>query len=95
MPDVAQLCLSFAADLLNLAFYFQLLIARDLSGDFIDLAFYFMGPALNLVFVYAHNTLLMIHAGKMADMRNESLQSQKSDFGISARRVPQFLSASR
>jgi hypothetical protein len=41
-----------------------------------------------LVFVYAHNTLLMILAGKTADMRSESLQSPKSDFGISGRHVP-------
>src|ERR1700732_3455064 len=68
LPDVSQLCLSFAADFLNLAFYFQLFIAKDLSGDFLDLAFNYIGPALNLVFAYVHTTLLIMHAGKTADM---------------------------
>jgi hypothetical protein len=68
LPNVTQLCPSLAANFLNLAFYFQLFVAHDFSGDFLDLAFRFIEPALNLVFVCVHDMFLMMHAGKTANM---------------------------
>jgi len=56
--DVADRRLCFAASLLDLALLFQLLIAYELAGDFLDHAAHFLDLALDLVFV-AHDWLLV------------------------------------
>jgi hypothetical protein len=63
LPDVTQLFPSLAANYLNLAFYFQLFVTQNFSGDFLELAFQLIEPALNLVFVCVHDMFLMMHAG--------------------------------
>jgi hypothetical protein len=68
LPDVTQVFPSLAVNYLNLAFYFQLFVTQNFSGDFLDLAFHLIEPALNLVFVCVHDTFLMMHAGKTANM---------------------------
>src|SRR5476649_855321 len=57
--DVTKLCLSIADDLLNLALRFQLLVAHDLAGEFLDIAFHFVDSALDLILIHAHEFLQM------------------------------------
>jgi hypothetical protein len=62
--DVAHLLLNLAEVLLNVAFFFQCLVAHELARGFLDRSFRLFDAALNLVFVDAHDVLLLIHAGK-------------------------------
>ncbi len=62
--EVTKPCLTFAHNFLILAFSFRFLVACELAGDFIGLAFRFFGAALNLICVDAHNLLLTTYAGK-------------------------------
>ena len=43
--DVTKLCLGLAEDSLTVAFCLQLLIAHELAGEFLDLAFRFFDSA--------------------------------------------------
>src|ERR1700736_6249112 len=62
--DVAQLFSNLAAVLLNIAFCFQRLVTHELTGGFLDRSFRLFDAALNLVFVDAHDVLLLTQAGK-------------------------------
>src|SRR5579864_2214262 len=57
--DVAQLFLNLAEVLLNVAFCFQRLVTYELAGGFLDRSFRLFDAALNLVFVDAHDVLLL------------------------------------
>ena len=62
--DITKLRLNLAEVLLNVASCFQRLVAYELAGSFLDASFCLFDAALNLVFVRAHDMLLMTHAGK-------------------------------
>jgi len=59
--DVTQLLLNLAEVLLNVAFRFQRLIAHEFARGFLDRSFRLFDAALDLVFVDAHEVLLLIY----------------------------------
>jgi hypothetical protein len=62
--DITNLRLNLAEVLLNVAFCFQRPIADDFAGRFLHASFCFFDAAFNLVFVDAHDMLLMTNSGK-------------------------------
>ena len=60
--DVTQLLLNLAEVLLKVAFRFQRLIAHELARGFLDRSFRLFDAALDLVFVDAHEVLLLIYS---------------------------------
>lgn len=58
--DLAELPLNLPEILLNAAFCFQYLVAHELTGNFLDGPFRLPDAAVNLIFVDAHNVLLVV-----------------------------------
>jgi hypothetical protein len=62
--EVTELRLNLAEVLLNIAFCFQRLVAHDFAGSFLYGSFRLFDAALNLIFVDAHDVLLITDTGK-------------------------------
>jgi hypothetical protein len=70
---VTELCLGLAENFLDLALGFQRLVAYELAGDFLDLAFRFLHSTFDLVLVDAHDFLLKMYAGDPSTSQRREL----------------------